>query len=151
MTEKFNLSEVNIPYGILHDQKLKEVKCENNKLIFTFDIKIYPEDYTNEFYKTYLDYKCCDMIVYMNDEPFNYFSLIKSPDNHGKFSGLSLNREEFLNALNSSSEATFVECSTTYGEFTIELSIWYNKKCRYKKYNMCYALVDCKTVEWKWY
>ena len=33
-----------MPYGVLHDQKLNSVKCENNQMIFTFDIKIFPQN-----------------------------------------------------------------------------------------------------------
>ena len=155
MLEVFNLSEINIPYGILHDQRLNEVKCEGNRFVFTFDIKIHPEDYTNDYYKQYLDYKHCDMIVCMNDEPFNYFRMISALNNKGEFKGISLNREDFLEALNNSDSVTFVDCSATYNEFAIELcASFYKAKGKfkkYKKYGMCYALIDTEKVEWKWY
>ena len=155
MLEVFNLSNINIPYGILHDQKLKSVKYEDNRLIFTFDIKIYPEDYTNDYYKTYLEYKHCDMIVYMNAEPFNYFRMLSCPNKRGQLKGLDLNGDDFLEALNNANSVTFVECATTYREFSIELCAdFYNAKGifrKFKNYNMCYATIDTDKVEWNWY
>lgn len=155
MTETFDMTTVNIPYGVLHDQKLKSVKCEDNKMIFTFEIKIYPENYMNDYYKKYENYQYCDMIVEMYDEPFNYLCFEGSPNNRGKYKGISLNREDFLDAINKASSCTFVECSTSYREFRIELCIGFykakQKYRKYKKYNMCYATLDAKNVSWKWY
>ena len=40
MKTEFELSNANIPYGVLHDQILSDLKYENGELIFTFDIEI---------------------------------------------------------------------------------------------------------------
>lgn len=155
MIEVFNMNTVDIPYGILHDQKLKSVKCENNKMIFTFEIEIFPEDYTNDFYKKYEKYHYCNMIIEMFDEPFNYLSFEGCPNKHGKYNGISLNREDFLDAINNANSCTFVECSATSREFRVELCIGFYKAKRkykkYKKYSMCYATFEAKNVSWKWY
>ena len=41
MKTEFELSNANIPYGVLHDQILSDLKYENGELIFTFDIEIF--------------------------------------------------------------------------------------------------------------
>ncbi|MGN0457767.1 MAG: hypothetical protein ACI4IL_02195 [Eubacterium sp.] len=155
MTSEFDMSRVDMPYGVLHDQKLSKVTSDNNKMIFTFDIEIYPQNYTDDFYKQYEDYKHCDMIVEMQEEPFNYFQFVSCPGKNGKFKGLDLGREEFIDIINNASSATFVECSATYGEFRIELCVNYynakNKYKRYKKYGMCYITLDAKKIIWNWY
>ena len=39
METVFDMASINYPYGVLHDQKLKSVRNEDNKFIFTFDMK----------------------------------------------------------------------------------------------------------------
>ncbi len=154
MISEFDMSTVDIPYGVLHDSSLNGVTCENDKMIFSFDINIYPEDYTDDFYKQYEGFKHCNMIVEMAKEPWNYFALETSINNHGKFKGLSMNRETFLATVNSAVNATFVECAVSYREFKIELSVdLYNAKVKrkYKKYGMCYITLDATKVTWEWY
>ena len=155
MTSEFDMSTVKIPYGVLHDSELTGVSCENNSMIFSFKFDIYPEDYTDDFYKQYESFKHCDMIVEMNEEPFNYFRLETCMNNSGKFQGLCLNREDFLNVINNASNVTFVECAVSYREFTVELCVDYyhakGKYKKYKKYHMCYITLDAAKVKWKWY
>lgn len=156
MEKRYNIEKVNIPYGVLHDQKLICVKSEKNKLIFKFEIEVYEDDYPNpEIFNMYKNFKYCDMEVEMDDEPWNYFRLETCPDKHGKYKGISLNREDFLKVINNSSETTFIECSSTYGEFHIELCVdYYHSKKAYrklKKYDMCRITIDAKNVTWTWY
>ena len=154
MVEILDLKSVHIPYGVLHDQKLLSVKEEKNQLIFTFDIKIYPQNYTDDFYKKYEQYNRCDMIVDMVDEPFNYFILETTMNNRGKYKALSLNRLDFVDGINDS-ESTFIGCTTNGYEFCIELCVnFYNSKKhkKLKKYNICKIEIYCnKSVTWKWY
>ena len=86
-----------------------------------------------KFFEKYKNYKRCDMTVEMNNEPFNYFELISSINNKGKFKGLSLNREKFVDVINNATSSSFVSCSATYGEFKIELCVYFDKKGKYKK------------------
>lgn len=155
MTEAFDMSTVKIPYGVLHDQELKCVKCEKNKMIFTFNIKIYPNDYTNDFYKKYERFQHCDMIVEMYDEPFNDIKFTSSINTKGKFKGISLNRCDFLDAINNACDCTFIGCSTSYREFNIELAISFYKSPKkyrkYKNYCICNAMLDAKKITWNWY
>ena len=154
MTSEFDMSTINIPYGVLHDSCLKSVTYENNKMTFSFDVNIYPEDYTDNFYKQYKDFKHCNMTVEMVKEPWNYFVFETCMNNRGKIKGLSINREAFLDAVNSAVRVTFVECAVSDNEFKIELSVnfWHAKgKRKYRKYDMCYISLDATKVIWEWY
>ena len=155
MIEKFDLDKFNIPYGVLHDQKLESVMVEEHKMIFKFKIEIYKEDLELEIYNKYKDYEYCEMIVEMSEEPFNYFRLQSCPNNCGKYKGIIFSREDFLDIVNDSIESTFIECSATYGEFGIELCTmdYQSKKYRrkYKKYDIFHIVLDAKNVTWKWY
>ena len=148
------LNNVDIPYGVLHDQRLISVREERNQLIFSFDIKIYPQDYNGDFYKNYQLYNRCDMIVEMVDKPFNYFNLTTTPNNRGKYKGLSLSRQDFIDYINDS-ESVFIGCSTNEFEFCIELCVNFFNSKKYKKlkkYDICNIEIDCnKSVFWKWY
>lgn len=152
METVFDMSSVHYPYGVLHDQALNCVKLDENKIIFNFDIELFENDYNDEIYQEYKNYKHCDMIVEMNDEPFNYFELVSSIDSNGNFKGLSLNREDFIKVINNANSSSFVSCSATYGEFKIELAVYFDKKHKkYNKYCMCQITIDAKKVVWKYY
>lgn len=65
-----------MPYGVLHDQILKKAHFKDNKMIFTFDIEIYPQDFLDDtYYEKFKDFKHCDMIVELAGETDNYFWL----------------------------------------------------------------------------
>lgn len=154
MKSEFDMANVHYPYGVLHDQSLKRVSAKNNEIVFTFDIDINENDYEKEIFDKYKNYKQCDMTVTLNDEPFNYFEFVSSINKKGKFKGLSLNRGEFINAINNAASAMFVSCSATYGEFKIELCVYYNKTGKYKKfakYDMCNITLDAKKIIWDWH
>lgn len=155
MTSEFDMSSIRIPYGILHDSNLSNIKCENNLITFSFDIEVYPEDYTDDFYKQYEGFKHCDMTVELCEDPINYFIFGTCVNNRGKLRGLSLNKEEFLTIINSVDKATFVECSVSDNEFKIELSVDFHnakgKNKKYRKYCMCYITLNAAKVKWKWY
>ncbi len=156
MTEQFDMSSVNYPYGILHDQKLSKVTLDESKMVFTFDIVIYPNNYYDETFRKYENFKHCDMVVEIQDEPYNDIKFVTNVNGKGKFSGLSVNESEFIDIINNASSAEFVGCSATCcGEFRIQLAIgFYNAKGKYKKYNkydMCYITLDATTVKWNWY
>ena len=154
METVFDMSSVNYPYGVLHDQKLKSVKNKDNKFIFSFDIQLFEDDYDKEIFEKYKNFKHCDMIVELNNEPFNYFELVESINSKGKFKGLSLNRKNFIEAINNVTTSTFVSCSATYGEFRTELCVYFDRKGKYRKYGkygMCYITLDAKNITWNYY
>ena len=154
MINEFDMSRIDIPYGVLHDQCLSNVNCKNNNMIFSFDIEIYPQNYSSGFYKQYETFKHCEMSVNMCDESGNEF-ILDTLNLHGKIRGLSLSREEFLEAINSGIKATFVECYVTHNAITIELWVdFYNAKgkCKkYKKFNNCYISLYATKIKWTWY
>ena len=45
MEAVFDMESIDYPYGVLHDQKLKSVRNEDNKFIFTFNIELFKDDY----------------------------------------------------------------------------------------------------------
>lgn len=155
METVFEMSDIDYPYGVLHDQKLNSVRCEDNNFVFSFDIELFKDDYDDEeFYEKYKNFRHCDMVVELNNEPFNYFELVTCINTKGKFKGLSLNRENFIDVINNVTSATFVLCSATYSEFKIELCVYFDKKGKYKKYakyDMCNITLDEKEVIWNYY
>lgn len=151
MVEKMFLKNMDIPYGVLHDQKLLSVNQENNNLIFTFEIDTFEEDYQSDLYLKYKNFNRCDMIVEMAEEPLNYFELLTPINNHNKFEGISLNIEEFINYINES-VATFVSCFANEYSFRVELAVNFYKSEKLKKYSMCNIELNASnSVSWNWY
>lgn len=155
MKNEIHISQISMPYGVLHDQKLKSIKCENNQMIFTFGIKIFPQNYVGDCYKQYENYKHCDMIVMMKDEPFNDFSFVSATDKNGNFEGVSLSQAEFINAINNAYTAEFVDCFANNSKLKIELSVnYYGVEKQYKKYrksSLCNITLSAEKVTWNWY
>lgn len=158
MLESIKLSDYDIPCGILHDQQLETVKCENNNLIFTFNIQI-DDDFDNwndlEFSSKYKNFSKCNLIVKLQNDPFNYFDLQTAPKyKSGKFKGLELGREEFIDVINNASAVTFVECFVNEVEFKLEHCVGFfaakGKYRKYKKYDMCALCLGAEAVSFEW-
>lgn len=154
MTEELDLTKLIVPYGILQFQRLKEVKCNDNKMTFKFDIDENPDNLLDCF-KPYARFKHCDMTVEMTNEPFNYFYLKSDSDRKGKFKGLILGQEELLNIVNNAYNVTLNECSATAKEFTIELCLSFDnatgKLKKYRAFQLCIIKLNADKVEWNWY
>lgn len=88
-------------------------------MIFTFDIKIFPQNYVGDCYKQYECYKHCDMIVAMKEESFNDFNFVSATDKNGKFEGISLSQAEFINAINNAYTAEFIDCFANNSELKL--------------------------------
>lgn len=159
METGLELASLEIPYGVLHDQILRKVTCRDNSMIFTFDIRLFPEDYNygQDVYETYLPYKHCDMTVDMTKEPLGYFLLESAVDRNGKYRGLSLDRSDFLEAANHADEMTFLSCGVGAAcrEFHILFGIHFRHPTgtyrKYRKYGMCRVELSAERVRWKWY
>ena len=158
MKSTLDLSTIDIPYGVLHDQRLRRIEFENNKMVLKFDVELYPQNYTDDFYKAYQEYKHCDMLV-----EFEAFSpivteLYSSENDNGEFKGLSITEAELIKIVDSARSAEFVACTASSNEFRIELFFSLDNsrlkpKRRYKKFSTCIcniALLATK-VEWNWY
>lgn len=154
MVEKLFLKNMSIPYGVLHDQKLFCVKQENGRLIFTFLIDIFEQNYLSDFYLKYKDFNRCDMIVELGEEDDDSYQLLTPVDRHNKFHGLLIDKEEFLNSVNDA-VATFDDSLTNGYSFTVNLDInFYNsqKFKKYKKYSTCLIeIYTDKSVSFEWY
>ncbi len=154
MKEIFDLTTVNIPYGVLHDQRLKEVKHEDKKWIFTFDIEVYPQDYIGDFYKTYQPYKHCDMVVECADD-YCDCCLLSAVNSKGKFEGLEIADNNVSDVINNAPMASFIGCFADGNLLKIEFGInYYNAKGKYesfKNYCQCCLSLMANKLEWNWY
>lgn len=154
MVETLLLKNMSIPYGVLHDQKLFCVKQENGRLIFTFLIDIFEQNYLSDFHLKYKDFNRCDMIIELGEEDDNSYQLLTPVDRHNKFHGLLIDKEEFLNYVNDA-VVTFVDCYANGYSFTVNWDInFYNSQNlkKYKKYSMCQIeIYTDKSVSFKWY
>lgn len=156
MESSFDLAKVEIPYGVLHDQVLEKVMCQDNTMTFTFSVRLFPEDLAHDTFENYLPYTHCDMCVDLAKEPFNYFLLETALDRRSKYHGLSLGRAEFLDAANHADEMTFLSCGVdpNVREFQVLFGIHFRPKGAYKKfrkYGMCRVELNAERVRWKWY
>ena len=69
MTEKYIISENNIPDGILQDQDLYNVSYHDNVLTLSFETHFYPQDYTDStFAEKYKDFTKCHIKCKLEDE-----------------------------------------------------------------------------------
>lgn len=48
MNTEFDLYGFDLPCGLIHDQKLSTVKVENDTIVLTFDIELYPQNYSDD-------------------------------------------------------------------------------------------------------
>lgn len=156
MTERFDLTKLNIPYGVLHDQKLNSVILENNKMIFTFDINIFEQNYYDkDFFDKYSAFKHCDMVVELCEEAFNYFEFSTAFNKYDKKETICLDADDFIDIINHTDQSEFIDCYVSHRSFKIELGInYYNTQQKYKKfkkYAICNIELDARSVVWNWY
>ena len=154
MQTELDISTAMIPYGVLHDQVLTDVRYENGSMTFTFASRMFPEDYPEETYQKYSAFRRCDMIVTLSPEPFLYFYLETCPDRYDRYRGYRLNSAEFLDVIRNAETVTFLECSAACRELQIEFAVnLFAAKGKYRKYRkaaVCRALLDATNVQWKW-
>ena len=158
MENSLDLAKIEIPFGVLHDQILEKVACQDNTMVFTFAVQLFPEDYNygHDVYEKYLPYKHCDMLVDMAEEPFNYFLLETALDRRSKYRGISLERTTFLDVANHADEMTFLSCGVdpNVREFQVLFGIQFRPKGayrKYRKYGMCRVELNAERVRWNWY
>lgn len=151
MVERLLLKNMSIPYGVLHDQKLLCVKQENGRLIFTFEIEIFENNYIGEWYLKYKDFNRCDMIVKLGSEDDDEYHFLTAVDSHNNFQGLLIDKHEFLNFANDA-KVTFVDCHANGYSFTVNFDINSCNSQKFKKYSMCnIEIYTDKSVSFKWY
>ena len=155
MKTDFEISSVNIPYGVLHDQKLKSMKYIDDEIMFTFDIELYPHDYPDDTYDKYKNYKYCDMKVQLSSKEDNYCCLSSCLDKNDEYKGLEITIEELCDLSKNANYLLFNTCLSNGNEFRILFSFgFYDAKGKYKKYKD-YASLEMillvKNASWNWY
>lgn len=96
MTEKFIMSENNIPDGMLHDQNLYIISLENGVLTLSFNVFLSKEEYgENDFAKRYFKYKKCHIKCKLEDESFCDARLESTQNKHGRGKYQYLSISEF--------------------------------------------------------
>lgn len=146
MITKFDLSTMDIPYGVLHDECLKHVRRENNQMILTFDIS--EHESKSEFNQIFAKYKHCEMIITMTDDALNTYILQTAINGNGEFKGKSISETEFITAINNAA-ATFIGCTASELKLCIELNACFKNK-KYRQYCSCFIELEADNVKWKW-
>lgn len=154
MTERLNLSDINIPGGMLHDHKLTNIKDDGNRIILSFDFYWMNDYVETEYTSKFKDCTKCEMVIELNDD-FGEFALkgsVKRGTN--KYNCLALNIDDFVDALNCCSEATFLSVYTNGYVLIIEFAVsFYNCKNyfkRFKRYGIAKMEVCAKSITCSW-
>lgn len=101
MTEKYIMSENNIPDGILHDQDLYNVSYNDNVLTLSFETHFYPQDYTDTtFAEKYKDFTKCHIKCRLEDKYFCDVHLETALDKNNNYKGKIISVEEFTEIAN---------------------------------------------------
>ena len=110
MKEEIKANDVQIPYGVLHDQIVNSIKLVDNKIVFTFEIDLYENDYTAEVYSKYKDFKNCEMTIELYSNEDNYADLYTFLDKHDKFNGIEISLAEFCELYEKANCISFLDC-----------------------------------------
>lgn len=156
MKSELDIKNFNMPYGVLHDQILKRADFKDNKMIFTFDIEIYPQDFLDDtYYERFKNFRYCDMIVELTGETDNCFWLESCLDNKGRYKGLEIDVNEFLAIADKANYLSFNTCMTNGNELQIDFFLgFYDAKGKYRKYKnfaMCHLKLPAEKIIWNWY
>lgn len=160
MTEKYIMSENNIPDGILHDQDLYNVSYKDNMLTLSFETHYYPQDYTDTtFAEKYKDFTKCHIKCKLEDEYFCSSELKTSFNKKNMYRVKSISIAEFTALANSEMEMQkenkcnpweylhiFVSPNTR--QAVIELSIYV--KYEGVNYSMCNLELNTNEIEFIW-
>ena len=156
MKTEFELSNANIPYGVLHDQILSDLKYENGELIFTFDIEIFENDYTDKsVYKKFKNFKKCEMKISLDNCEDTEISLAECIGKSGKYKALVIPIEKLIEISKIANYISFYTCLTNGYELEIKLSSgFYDAKGKFKKYKE-FASIEmtlyASKITWNWY
>lgn len=160
MTEKFVMSENNIPDGMLHDQNLYEISLKNGVLTLSFNVFLSKEEYgENDFAKKFFEYKKCHVKCRLEDEMFCDACLGTTQNKHGrgKFQYLPIN--EFVEIANkeikkrTEKDLTPWEYLYTYVSPNIrsaEIELCADMKYNGTNYSMCTLELDTNEIEFIW-
>lgn len=156
MNTEFDVYGFNLPCGLIHDQKLSNIKIENDTIVLTFDIELYPQNYSDDtVYNQYKDFKHCEMIIEMPECSDPNLQFQTTANSKGVFKGIQLEVDDFVDALNNASSAEFVDCYVRCGEVIVDLDVgFYDAKGDFKKYKnyiWCVINTEASKLKWNWY
>ena len=155
MKAEISANDVQIPYGVLHDQIVKSIKLVDNKIVFTFEIKLYEDNYTAEVYGKYKDFKNCEMTVELYNDEDNYVDLYTTLDKNNKFSGIEMSPADFCELSEKANYISFLDClSSGYGWIIRFSSGFYDAKGKYRKYKDISSIdvfLLANKIIWNWY
>lgn len=159
MTEKYIMSENNIPDGILHDQDLYNVSYNDNVLTLSFETHLFSDQKGNEFCEKYKDFTKCHIKCKLEDELFCDVHLETSIDKNNNYKGKIISVEEFTEIANKEIkkrkeknywawEYSNTNVSPNIRNLAIELHIW----LKYKRvvYNSCILVLNTNEIEFIW-
>jgi len=160
MTEKFVMSENNIPDGMLHDQNLYEISLENGVLTLSFNIFLSKEEYgENDFAKKYFEYKKCHIKCRLEDESFCDARLESTQNKHGRGKFQYLSISEFVEITDkeirerTNKELYPWEYLYTYVSPNIrsaKIELCADIKYKGTDYSMCILELETKEIEYIW-
>ncbi len=160
MTEKYIISEHNIPDGILHDQDLYNVSYNDNILTLSFETHFYPQDYTDTtFAEKYKGFTKCHIKCKLEDEMLCDVHLETAIDKNNNYKGKTISVEEFTKIATKEIKKrkeknywSWEYCNTNVSPnirgLAIELHIW----LKYKRvvYTNCIFVLDTNEIEFIW-
>lgn len=150
MITKIDVSKFSVPYGPLHDQTLSAVKYVDGKLTFSFDIKLYEQNYTGDVYEKYKNFNHCDLSFDILEIDDCEFSLVTSISKNNKFSGLCVSLDEFISLTEKAANILFDSCTMDGNQIRLDFNSWSNISRKYNKYDSIevFLYVDGMTVDW---
>lgn len=150
MITKIDVSKFSVPYGPLHDSTLSAVKYVDGKLTFSFDIKLYEQDYTGDVYEKYKDFNHCDLSFDILEIDDCEYDLVTFIGKNNKFSGLCVSLDEFIPLTEKADNILFDSCTMDGNQIILDFNSWFNKPRKYNKYGSIrvFLYVDGMTVDW---
>lgn len=160
MTEKYIMSENNIPDGMLHDQNLYEISLKGGVLTLSFNIFLSKEEYKDsDFAKKYFEYKKCHIKCKIENEEYCEVYLYSFLNKKFKGKKQYLSLSEFVGiankALNKKTEKgllpweyLYTYVSPNINSAKVELSI--DMKYKRVDYSMCTLELETKEIEYIW-
>ena len=157
MTEKFDMTGLLIPDGILHDQKLSSISLHRDKFVLGFDIEFDPNNYYDDSRcEKYKDFKKCEIVFHLKEDGMHEVSLKTAPRANGTYIGYLMTLRKFTEAMDETLQnpdvknPEYVESSASNYAFTVELSIHPSTHVKFRKYDTCDISIAADSVEFIW-
>jgi hypothetical protein len=161
MIEKYIMSENIIPDGILHDQDLYNVALDDDELTLSFNIKFYPNNYTDiSLVQKYKDFKKCHIKCKLQDTLFCSAMLETSLNKNLEGKSKEISITEFVKIVKDDMQANhrknanrwqylYTYTSPNCHIAIIELST-YGIKYKRKTYSTCVLELNTDEIKYIW-